>query len=71
MRTLKHASMGIIVEGIAGIYDGATIDQERVFLEQRKGFIKCAIQAGVGESRMDPLPLFLQFCDFDFAVHWL
>ena len=50
MRTLKQASIGIIVEGIAGIYDGATIDQERVFLEQRKGFIKCAIQAGVGES---------------------
>ncbi len=50
MRTLKHASIGIIVEGIAGIYDGATIDQERVFLEQRKGFIKCAIQAGIGES---------------------
>lgn len=49
MRTLEHASIGIIVEGIAGIYDGATIDQERVFLEQRKGFIKCAIQAGVGE----------------------
>ena len=49
MRTLKHASIGIIVEGIAGIYDGATIDQERVFLEQRKGFVKCAIQAGVGE----------------------
>ena len=48
MRTLKHASIGIIVEGIAGIYDGATIDQERVFLQQRKGFIKCAIQAGVG-----------------------
>ena len=48
MRTLKHASIGIIVEGIAGIYDGATIDQERVFLLQRKGFIKCAIQAGVG-----------------------
>jgi hypothetical protein len=51
MRTLKHASMGIIVEGIAGIYDGATIDQERVFLQQRKGFIKCAIQAGIGASK--------------------
>ena len=50
MRTLKHGSIGIIVEGIAGIYDGATIDQERVFLEQRKGFIKCAIQAGVGAT---------------------
>lgn len=48
MRTLKHASIGIIVEGIAGIYDGATINQERVYLQLRKGFIKCAIQAGVG-----------------------
>lgn len=49
MRLLKNGSMGIIVEGVAGIFHGASIDQERVFLKQRKGFIKCAIQAGVGE----------------------
>ncbi len=58
MRTLKHASIGIIVEGIAGIYDGATIDQERVFLLQRKGFIKCAIQAGVGTCSLLSVILF-------------
>ncbi|CAK0785740.1 hypothetical protein CVIRNUC_008951 [Coccomyxa viridis] len=46
LKTLKTASIGIIVEGIRGIYDGATIDQERIFLEARKGFVKCAIQAG-------------------------
>ena len=50
LKTLKTASIGIIVEGIRGIYDGATIDQERIFLEERKGFVKCAIQAGAGES---------------------
>ena len=51
LKTLKTASIGIIVEGIRGIYDGATIDQERIFLKERKGFVKCAIQAGAGESR--------------------
>ncbi|KAK9918066.1 hypothetical protein WJX75_000903 [Coccomyxa subellipsoidea] len=47
MRLLKNASVGIIVEGVAGIFQGATLQHERIFLKQRKGFIKCAIQSGV------------------------
>ena len=50
MRLLKVASVGIIVEGVAGIFHGATLQHERIFLKQRKGFIKCAIQSGAGEA---------------------
>ncbi len=50
MRLLKRASVGIIVEGVAGIFHGATLQHERIFLQQRKGFIKCAIQSGVGKT---------------------
>ena len=52
LECLKRASVGLIVEGVAGIFHGATIDAERVYLKQRKGFIKIAIQAGAGA----PLP---------------
>ena len=48
MRLLKKASVGLIVEGVAGIFEGATLTDERVFLKQRKGFMKIAMQAGVG-----------------------
>ena len=47
------SSVGLIVEGVAGIFHGATIDAERVYLKQRKGFIKIAMQAGVG-ARLPP-----------------
>lgn len=47
MRLLARSSVGIIPEGIAGIFKGAAPGRERVFLKARKGFIKAAIQAGV------------------------
>jgi diacylglycerol O-acyltransferase 2, plant len=47
MRLLARSSVGIIPEGIAGIFHGAKPGRERVFLKARKGFIKAAIQAGV------------------------
>lgn len=50
LECLKRSSVGLIVEGVAGIFHGATIDAERVYLQQRKGFIKIAMQAGVGAS---------------------
>ncbi|KAK9827733.1 hypothetical protein WJX81_007274 [Elliptochloris bilobata] len=46
LKLLKTQSVGVIVEGVAGIFHGATQQQERVFIMQRKGFVKVAIQAG-------------------------
>ena len=39
-------SVGVIVEGVAGIFHGATPSAERVYLSNRKGFVKAALQAG-------------------------
>ena len=39
-------SVGVIVEGVAGIFHGATPERERVYLSRRKGFVKAALQAG-------------------------
>ena len=43
--------MGVIVEGVAGIFLGPTKHQERVYLKKRKGFVKAAIQAGKGTKK--------------------
>lgn len=43
---LKENSVGVIVEGVAGIFLGPTKHEERVYLRKRKGFVKAAIQAG-------------------------
>lgn len=39
-------NVGVIVEGVAGIFHGATPKHERVYLRNRKGFVKAALQAG-------------------------
>ena len=46
MALLRHSSVGIIVEGIAGVFQGACPAAERVYLTRRKGFVKAAIQSG-------------------------
>jgi diacylglycerol O-acyltransferase 2, plant len=46
MRLLRHSSVGVIVEGIAGVFHGACPEAERVYLSRRKGFVKAAMQAG-------------------------
>jgi len=46
MALLRHSSVGVIVEGIAGVFQGACPDAERVYLTRRKGFVKAAIQSG-------------------------
>jgi hypothetical protein len=46
MRLLRTSSVGVIVEGIAGVFQGACPESERVYLSRRKGFVKAAIQAG-------------------------
>lgn len=43
---LEEGCIGIIPEGIAGMYRGATPQQERVFLKDRKGFVVAAVRAG-------------------------
>ena len=45
---LKRTSIGMQPEGIAGVFHGARPDREAVYLKQRKGFVKVAIQAGTG-----------------------
>lgn len=45
---LQRTSVGMQPEGIAGIFCGATPYNEAVFLSERKGFVRVAIQAGVG-----------------------
>ena len=47
-RVLKRTSIGMQPEGIAGVFHGARPDREAVFLKNRKGFIRLAIQAGTG-----------------------
>lgn len=47
---LKRTSVGMQPEGIAGIFNGATPEREAVFLSQRKGFVRVAIQAGAGKQ---------------------
>ena len=46
LRLAKKGCVGIIPEGIAGVFEGATPDHERIFLSRRKGFVRVAIQAG-------------------------
>jgi len=46
MSLLRHSSVGVIVEGIAGVFQGACPGAERVYLTRRRGFVKAAIQAG-------------------------
>jgi hypothetical protein len=46
MDLLRTSSVGVIVEGIAGVFHGACPGAERVYLSRRKGFVKAAIQAG-------------------------
>lgn len=46
METLKHYSLACLPEGIAGIFQGASPLREAVYLSNRKGFIKLAIQSG-------------------------
>ena len=48
---LRENSVGVIVEGVAGIFLGPTRHQERVYLKKRKGFVKAAIQAGKGKKK--------------------
>ena len=38
----------MIPEGVAGIFEGATRDKERIYVKSRKGFIRVAIIAGTG-----------------------
>lgn len=49
METLKHYSLACLPEGIAGIFQGASPLREAVYLSNRKGFIKLAIQSGSGK----------------------
>ena len=48
MRELKQHTCALLPEGIAGIFLGASVERERIFIKSRKGFVKLAIQAGVG-----------------------
>ena len=48
MKELKQHTCALLPEGIAGIFLGASVDRERIFIQSRKGFVKLAIQAGVG-----------------------
>ena len=68
MRLLRTASVGLIVEGIRGIFDGATLQHERVFLKQRKGFVKIALQAGVGACCVQPVRFPKAMLAADFIV---
>ncbi|BDA41498.1 hypothetical protein COCOBI_02-2790 [Coccomyxa sp. Obi] len=51
---LQRTSVGMQPEGIAGIFCGATPTNEAVFLSERKGFVRVAIQAGVVKQADDP-----------------
>ncbi|CAL8461777.1 g1308 [Coccomyxa elongata] len=44
---LQRTSVGMQPEGIAGIFCGATPNNEAVFLSERKGFVRVAIQADI------------------------
>lgn len=46
MRLLKYSSVGLIPEGVAGIFQGANRDKEAIYIKDRQGFVKVAIQAG-------------------------
>ncbi len=46
---LKNESLGIIPEGVAGCTHGATPEEEKIFINERFGFVKIAIQAGAGK----------------------
>ena len=43
------ACLSIIPEGFAGIFVTSDANTETIFLSQRKGFIKLALQSGAGE----------------------
>ena len=53
-RLLRRTSVGMQPEGIAGIFNGASPSREAVFLAARKGFVRVAIQAGVGARKLLP-----------------
>jgi hypothetical protein len=48
LRLLKWSSVGLIPEGVAGIFQGANRNREAIFVSDRHGFVKVAIQAGTG-----------------------
>ena len=50
LRLLSKSTVGLLPEGVAGIFEGATRQRERVFIRKRKGFVRVAIKAGAGES---------------------
>jgi hypothetical protein len=57
---LKRESLGIIPEGVAGVTEGATPELERLYIMNRKGFVRVAIQAGAGtplSRNQTPLPI--------------
>ena len=52
LRLLKKQTVALMPEGIAGIFLGASVDREAIFISKRKGFVKLAIEAGVGAPRL-------------------
>lgn len=54
LRRLRNESLGIIPEGIAGCTHGATPEEEKIYIKERFGFVKIAIQAGAGRLQMLP-----------------
>lgn len=57
LELLQRESVGIIPEGVAGVTEGATPDLERLYILNRKGFVRVAIQAGAGERPISCLCL--------------
>lgn len=48
LRLLAKGSLGMLPEGIAGTFHGATPAREALYLSPRRGFVRLAIQAGTG-----------------------
>ena len=62
MKELKQHTCALLPEGIAGIFLGASVDRERIFIKSRKGFVKLAIQAGVGADLVHNDSCPVKFC---------
>jgi Diacylglycerol acyltransferase len=45
--TQKQHNVGVILDGIAGMFQGASRDKELAYLKARKGIVKIALKAGV------------------------